>query len=201
MRVFVAGATGAIGRPLVGQLVEAGHEVTGTTRSAERAQELETAGANGVVCDALSAEPLARAVAEARPDVVIHQLTALPERFEPRKRNLYDETNRLRTIGTRNLLDAAKSAGARRFICQSIAFAYEPPGGATKDEGGAPFLDAPEPFGSSVRVIEEMERAVLDAGEIDGVILRYGWFYGPGTYFATGGSTAEDVRRRRYPIV
>jgi nucleoside-diphosphate-sugar epimerase len=201
VRVFVAGATGAIGRPLIAQLVEGGHQVTGTTRSPERAQELGKAGAKGVVCDALTAEPLAEAVAEARPSVVIHQLTALPHRFEPRKKDLYEATNRVRTVGTGNLLDAAKSAGARRFICQSIAFAYAPVGRPVKEEGDPLFSDAPEPFGSSVKVIERMERAVLGAPEIEGVILRYGWFYGPGTYFATDGSTAADVRRRRYPIV
>jgi nucleoside-diphosphate-sugar epimerase len=201
VRVFVAGATGAIGRPLVGQLVQAGHDVTGITRSAERAQELEKAGAKAIVCDALLAEPLVRAVAEARPAVVIHQLTALPNRFEPRKSDLYEETNQVRTVGTRNLLRAAKWAGARRFICQSIAFAYEPVGGPVKSEGDPLFSDAPEPFGSAVKVVEQMERAVLDAEGTEGVILRYGWFYGPGTYFATDGSTAADVRRRRYPIV
>lgn len=201
MRVFVAGATGAIGRPLVDQLVEAGHDVTGITRSPERAQQLEKAGARAIVCDALLAEPLVRAVAEARPAVVVHQLTALPERFEPRKRDLYEATNQVRTVGTRNLLDAARLAGAPRFVCQSIAFAYEPVGAPVKDEGDPLFSDAPEPFGPSVKVVEQMERAVRDADGIEGVILRYGWFYGPRTYFATDGSTAADVRRRRYPIV
>jgi nucleoside-diphosphate-sugar epimerase len=201
MRVFVAGATGAIGRPLARQLVEAGHDVTGITRSAERAQRLEKTGAKAIVCDALLADSLGPAVAEARPDVVIHQLTALPDRFEPRKRDLYEATNRVRTVGTRNLLDTAKAAGAHRFICQSIAFAYEPAGAQIKDERDPLFSNAPEPFGSAVKVVEQMECAVLDEEGIEGVILRYGWFYGPGTYFAPDGSTAEDVRRRRYPIV
>jgi nucleoside-diphosphate-sugar epimerase len=201
MRVFVAGATGAIGRPLARQLVEAGHDVTGITRSAERAQRLQKTGAKAIVCDALLADSLGPAVAEARPDVVIHQLTALPDRFEPRKRDLYEATNRVRTVGTRNLLDTAKAAGAHRFICQSIAFAYEPAGAQIKDERDPLFSNAPEPFGSAVKVVEQMECAVLDEEGIEGVILRYGWFYGPGTYFAPDGSTAEDVRRRRYPIV
>jgi nucleoside-diphosphate-sugar epimerase len=201
VRVFVAGATGAIGRPLARQLVEAGHDVTGITRSAERAQRLEKTGSKAIVCDALLADSLGPAVADARPDVVIHQLTALPGRFEPRKRDLYEATNRVRTVGTRNLLDAAKSAGAHRFICQSIAFAYEPAGGPIKDERDPLFSKAPEPFGSAVKVVEQMECAVLDEEGIEGVILRYGWFYGPGTYFAPDGSTAADVRRRRYPIV
>lgn len=201
MRVFVAGATGAIGRPLVGQLIGAGHEVTGITRSQERAAALEWAGARAVVCDALLAEPLAEAVADAKPEVVIHQLTALPDRFEPRKKGLYEPTNQLRAVGTRNLLAAARAVGARRFVCQSIAFAYEPSGGAVKDERDPLFSGAPEPFGSAIAAVEYMEKAVLDAEGIEGLVLRYGWFYGPGTYFDEDGSTASDVRRRRYPIV
>jgi nucleoside-diphosphate-sugar epimerase len=201
MRVFVAGATGAIGRPLVGKLIEAGHEVTGITRSQERATALEWAGARAVVCDALLAEPLEEAVADAKPEVVIHQLTALPDRFEPRKKGLYEPTNQLRAVGTRNLLAAARAVGARRFVCQSIAFAYQPTGGAVKDERDPLFSEAPEPFGSAIAAVEEMEKAVLDAEGIEGLVLRYGWFYGPGTYFDEDGSTAADVRRRRYPIV
>ena len=201
MRVFVAGATGAIGRPLVGQLIDAGHEVTGITRSQEGAAALEWAGAHAVVCDALLAEPLAEAVADAKPEVVIHQLTALPDRFEPRKKGLYEPTNQLRTVGTRNLVAAAQAVGARRFVCQSIAFAYEPTGGAVKDERDPLFSEAPEPFGSAIAAVEEMEKAVLDAEGLEGLVLRYGWFYGPGTYFAEDGSMASDVRRRRYPIV
>jgi 2-alkyl-3-oxoalkanoate reductase len=201
MRVFVAGATGAIGYPLVGQLIDAGHEVTGITRSQAKAVALEQIGAHAVVCDALLAEPLAGAVADAKPEIVIHQLTALPDRFRPRKRGLYEPTNRLRTVGTRNLLAAARRIGSRRFICQSIAFAYEPSGGPVKDERDSLFSEAPEPFGSAIAAVEAMEKAVLDAEGIEGLVLRYGWFYGPGTYFDEDGSMASDVRRRRYPIV
>jgi nucleoside-diphosphate-sugar epimerase len=201
VRVFVAGASGAIGRPLVGQLIDAGHDVTGMTRSAARASDLEDAGAHAVVCDALMAQRLALAVAEAKPEVLIHQLTALPDRFQPRKKDLYEKTNQLRTVGTRNLLAAARAAGARRFICQSIAFAYQPTGTAVKDERDPLFSEAAEPFGSAIAAVEEMEKAVLDTEGIEGLVLRYGWFYGPGTYFAEDGSTASDVRRRRFPIV
>jgi nucleoside-diphosphate-sugar epimerase len=201
MRVFLAGASGAIGRPLVRQLVDAGHEVTGMTRSPARASNLAEAGARAVVCDALSAEPLARSVADAHPEAVIHQLTALPDRFDPRKKHLYEKTNQLRTVGTRNLLAAAQSAGVGRFVSQSIAFAYEPSGTAIKDERDPLFSDAPEPFGSAIAAVEEMEKAVLDAEGVKGVVLRYGWFHGPGTYFAEDGSMASDVRRRRHPIV
>jgi nucleoside-diphosphate-sugar epimerase len=202
MRVFVAGASGAIGRPLVPRLVAAGHEVTGTTRSAERAEAIRAAGARAAVCDALDAEALRTTVAEASPEVVVHELTALPHRFDPRDKGIYDATNRLRREGTRNLLDAARASGARRFVCQSIAFAYAP--GArpeVKDEDAPLARGAPPPFGDGVRAIDEMERAVIGAEDLEGLVLRYGWFYGPGTYYAEDGSMARDVRRRRFPVI
>jgi 2-alkyl-3-oxoalkanoate reductase len=200
--VFVAGASGAIGRPLVPMLVQAGHEVTGTTRSDQRAEAIRAAGATPAVVDALDAEALRQAVEQAAPEVIVHQLTALPHRFEPRRKDLYDATNRIRREGTSNLLDAARAAGARRFLCQSIAFAYRP--GArpeVMDEETPLALGAPPPFGEGVRAIDEMERAVLGAENLEGLVLRYGWFYGPGTFFAEDGSTAADVRRRRFPII
>jgi 2-alkyl-3-oxoalkanoate reductase len=199
MRVFVAGASGAIGRPLVPRLVAAGHEVTGTTRSEERAEAIRAAGARAALVDALDPEALRAAVVEARPEAVVHQLTALPDRFEPRDKAIYDPTNRLRGEGTRSLLEAARAAGARRFVCQSIAFAYAPgPRPEVMDEDAPLALDAPAPFGDGVRTLVEMERAVLGAG---GLVLRYGWFYGPGTYYGEGGSTEADVRRRRFPVI
>ena len=196
MKVFVAGATGVIGRTLTAQLVAAGHEVIGMTRSHERAAAIEAAGATAAVCDALDAPALRAAVARAEPEVVVHQLTALPPRFEPRNPRLYDETNRVRTEGTRSLLEAA---GGARIVCQSIAFAYRP-GSEPRvvDEDTPLFTEAPPPFGAATHVVAEMERMVLEA---DGLVLRYGWFYGPGTYFGEGGSTARDVARRRFPIV
>jgi nucleoside-diphosphate-sugar epimerase len=193
--VFVAGATGAIGRPLIAQLVAAGHAVVGMTRSAERAAAVRAAGAEAVVCDALDAAALAAAVAAAAPDVVVHQLTSLPHRFRPRDKRLYDANNHVRRVGTHNLVAAA---GGRRLVCQSIAFAYRPQGGAVVDEDAPLFTDAPPPFGEGTRVIADMERTVL---EVDGLVLRYGWFYGPGTFFGDGGSMAADVSKRRFPIV
>jgi 2-alkyl-3-oxoalkanoate reductase len=202
MKVFVAGATGAIGRPLLERLVAAGHEVTGTTRSEARAEGVRAAGAAAIVCDALEADALRRAVGEAEPEVVVHQLTALPARFDPRNKEIYDATNRLRGEGTRNLLEASRAAGVRRFVCQSIAFAYAP--GAVpevKDEDAPLVADAPPPFGEGVRVLEEMERSVVEADWLEGIVLRYGWFYGPGTYYGDDGSTTSDVRRRRFPVI
>ena len=201
MKVFVAGASGAIGRPLVPRLIAGGHEVTGTTRSEGSAEAIRAAGASAAIVDALDADALHEAVERAAPEVVVHELTALPERFNPRKRGLYDATNRIRREGTRNLLDAARAAGVRRFVCQSIAFAYAPRERPEVMDEEAPLnLDAPPPFSEGMRVIAEMERAVLDA-ELDGLVLRYGWFYGPGTYYGEGGSMAADVRKRRFPVV
>lgn len=201
MRVFVAGASGAIGRPLVPRLVAAGHEVTGTTRSEVRAEAIRAAGATPAVVDAHDPGALREAVERAAPEVIVHELTSLPERFEPRKPDLYDATNRIRREGTHNLLEAARAAGTRRFVCQSIAFAYAPGAQPEVMDEDAPLMrEAPPPFSEGMRVVAEMERAVLDA-DLDGLILRYGWFYGPGTYYADDGSMASDVRRRRFPIV
>src|SRR6516165_11309603 len=135
MRVFVAGATGVIGRRLCPLLGEAGHEVTAMTRSPERAEELRTRGLDAVVCDVLDLEAVVSAVEEARPEAVIHELTDLPTRLEPRKyKTQLAGTNELRREGTRNLVQAARQAGAGRLLAQSIAFAYAPTGDWIKDE-------------------------------------------------------------------
>jgi 2-alkyl-3-oxoalkanoate reductase len=152
--------------------------------------------------DALDADALREAVERAAPEAIVHELTALPERFNPRKRGLYDATNRIRREGTSNLLDAARAAGVRRFVCQSIAFAYAPAAKPVVMDEEAPLnLEAPPPFSEGIRVIAEMEGMVLGAEGLEGLVLRYGWFYGPGTYYGEGGSMAADVRKRRFPVV
>jgi nucleoside-diphosphate-sugar epimerase len=201
VRVFVAGASGAIGRPLVPKLVAAGHEVTGTTRSESRADDVRHAGANAAVVDVFDADALRAAVDEARPEVVVHELTALPERLDFRKKDVYEPTNRVRTEGTRNLLDAARGAGARRFVCQSIAFAYRNDGARIKSEEDPLLEDAPGPFGGGVRALREMEAMVLGADAVEGLVLRYGFFYGPGTHYGQDGAIVADVTRRRLPVV
>jgi nucleoside-diphosphate-sugar epimerase len=201
MRVFVAGASGAIGRPLVPKLVGAGHEVTGMTRSEERAEAVRAAGARAAVVDVFDADALGAAMREAAPEVVVHELTSLPDRLDFRKEGIYEPTNRVRTEGTRNLLDAARGAGARRFVSQSIAFAYRPDGARVKTEEDALMEDAPGGFGTGVRALREMEGLVLGAEGMEGLVLRYGFFYGPGTYYGDDGTTTSDVRRRRMPIV
>jgi nucleoside-diphosphate-sugar epimerase len=200
MKVFVAGASGAIGRPLLRQLVAAGHEVTGTTRSAERADEIRALGCAPAVCDVFDRAALKAAVAEAAPEVVINQLTSLPRDYNPRRLD-YGPTNRVRTEGGGNLIAAAREARARRFVTQSISFMYAPEGDWVKGEEARLFTDAPGAFATGVRALIEHERAALEAPGLDSVVLRYGWFYGPGTYYASDGSIAEQVRKRRFPVV
>jgi nucleoside-diphosphate-sugar epimerase len=202
MKVFVAGASGVIGRPLVRRLVAAGHQVTGMTRSEDRAVEIREAGAAAVVCDVFDATPLEAAVREAAPEVVVHELTALPARLDYKaKQDPLAPTNRVRTEGTRNLLAAAKTAGARRLIAESVAFFYRPQGEWVKDEGAPLNLEAPGYFGGAAAALADLERQVSGAEGIEGVILRYGWVYGPGTYFDRVGSQTEDAMKRRLPIV
>lgn len=202
MKVFVAGATGAIGRSLVPRLLAAGHEVTGMTRSEERAADVRGQGASAMVADVFDEDRVRSVIAESAPEVVVHQATALPQRMDLKNLDaMYGPTNRIRTEGTRILLGAARAAGVRRVVAQSIAFLYAPEGDRVKDEDGAPFTDAPEPFGEGVRAVLDLERQVTGAEGIEGVVLRYGWFYGPGTYYSQDGATAEDVRRRRQPVV
>ena len=200
MRVFLAGATGAVGRPLLDQLVAAGHEVTGMTSRAENASRIEAAGARPVVCDALDSEAVSKVVAEASPEVVISQLTRLPREYNPRKID-YGPTNRARAEGGHNLIVAAQATGARRFVTQSIAFIYAPEGEMVKDEEARPWTDAPEPFRSGAHPTLDHEREAMQTPGLEGLVLRYGQFYGPGTYYASDGSVADQVRRRRFPIV
>jgi nucleoside-diphosphate-sugar epimerase len=200
MKVFVAGASGVIGRPLVRQLLAAGHEVTGMTRRAERAEEIRGDGAAAVVCDVFDAEALREAVVAAAPEAVVHALTALPRRYDP-KSDYLAATNRIRTEGTRNLVAAAEAAGARRLVAESIAFAYRPQGSWVKGEEEPLFTDAPGRFGATFAAVAELERRVLGAAGIEGLVLRYGWLYGPGTYYDRGEQQAEEVAKRRLPIV
>jgi nucleoside-diphosphate-sugar epimerase len=201
MRVFIAGATGAIGRQLVPLLVREGHNVTGMTRSPVRADWLRAVGATACMLDVFDHAALAEAVAAAAPDVVVHELTALPARLNPRDPEVFTATNRLRTEGTRHLLAAARAAGARRIIAESISFLTAPQGPSVLDETAPPYLQAPAPFGEAIAAALDLEQQVTEAEGIEGVVLRYGALYGPGTAYAGDGSTATDVRRRRYPIV
>jgi nucleoside-diphosphate-sugar epimerase len=200
MRVFLAGATGVIGRRLAPLLIAEGHEVTGMTRSSQRAEALRAMGVQPVIADALDEPAVAAAVRQAAPQAVIHQLTSLPRRIDPRKmRRDFELNDRLRSEGTRILVDAARAAGAGRILAQSIAFAYAPgPPGTLHGESDPLYLDAPEPFRRSARAVDALEGTVTGAG---GTVLRFGYFYGPGSAISRGGSIAEDVARRRFPVV
>ncbi len=181
MKVFLAGATGVIGRPLIGLLRGAGHEVVGTTRSSAKLADIEALGAKGVAVDAFDADGLKRAVAAAAPDVVIHQLTDLPDVSDPSKMEIVRENNsRLRIEGTRNLMAAAKAAGVRRAVAQSIAFVYAP--GPQPHREGDP-LESGEANRVTIEGVKALEDAVLNTPGIDGIVLRYGRLYGPGTWF------------------
>ena len=203
MRVFVAGATGAIGTPLVPMLVSGGHEVVAMTRSPRKAEGLRAVGATPVTADGLDRRAVVDAVVEARPDVVIHQLTALTG-FRSLKHwdREWEQTNRLRTQGTDHLLEGARAAGARRFVAQSYAgWPYAREGGPVKTEE-APFdPNPPEQMRPTLEAIEYLESRVLGAAELEGTVLRYGSLYGPGTSIALGGDIVEMVRGRKFPLV
>jgi nucleoside-diphosphate-sugar epimerase len=201
MKVFVAGASGAIGRPLVPQLLAAGHEVTGMTRREENAVAIRAAGAKAVVCDVFDAAALEGAVREAAPEVVVHELTALPPRLDPKSKDALTPTNRLRSEGTRNLIAAAKASGARRLIAESVAFFYVSEGDWVKDEDAPAFGEGSGSLGGAARALVDLERQVTGAEGLEGVVLRYGWLYGPGTYYDREGSQTEDFHKRRVPIV
>jgi nucleoside-diphosphate-sugar epimerase len=202
MRVFVAGATGAIGQQLVPRLVAAGHEVHGMTRSESKQAMLDELGAVPVVADALDPAQVAEAVAGARPDVIVHQLTAIGS-VDPRHFDRdFALTNRLRTEGTDHLLSAGQATGVRRFVAQSYgAWWYERTGGSVKTEEDP--LD-PKPareMRESWAAVRHLEEAVLGAKWTEGIALRYGAFYGPGTSMAPDGELPEMIRKRKFPLV
>ncbi len=202
MRVFVAGATGAIGKQLVPRLVAAGHAVVGMTHSESKRALLHELGAEPVVADALDPDQVAEVVARARPEVIVHELTAIGS-VDPRHFDRdFAVTNRLRNEGTDYLLAAGQAAGVRRFVAQSYgSWWYVRTGGPVKTEDDPldPAL-APE-MRESVAAIRHLEQAVLEAEWTEGIVLRYGAFYGPGTSMGPGGVQLEMVRRRKFPLV
>jgi len=205
MKVFVAGATGAIGKQLVPMLAERGHEVTGMTRTPAKQDQIQLLGARPVVADALDPEAVAQAVAEAGPEVVIHELTAIDAGSVRRSIDkAFAQTNRLRTEGTDHLLAAAKAAGARRFIVQSFAgWPYARIGGPIKTEEDPLDDSPPKQVRETLAGIRHLERTVTGAEGIEGLALRYGGFYGPGTSLGLNpdGEQIEMLRKRRLPVV
>jgi nucleoside-diphosphate-sugar epimerase len=211
MKVFVAGATGVLGRALVPQLVARGHEVVGMTRSASKQDLVRSLGADPVVADALDRDAVAQAVASAEPEVIVHELTALSgptsvrEARRPDRASAATMTNRLRTEGTDHLLAAGRAVGARRFVAQSFgAFRFARTGGPVHTEADP--LDPNDPP-AALRTVQAaylyLERAVTTIEWGDGLALRYGGFYGPGTStsLAPDAVVAALIRKRRFPIV
>ncbi len=202
MRIFVAGATGAVGRPLVSALITAGHSVVGLTRTAAKAETIKRMGAEPVVADGLDGGAIHEAVAAARPDVIIHEMTDLSGATDLRH---FDRTfagsNRLRTTGTDHLLAAAREAGVKRFIAQSYCgWPYARSGAVVKTEADELDPDPPEEFRPTLEAIRYLERAVTTSPQPEGIVLRYGAFYGPDTGMLDRAMIAQ-IRHRRVPLI
>ena len=205
MKIFVAGATGALGKQLVPQLVAKGHEVVGMTRSESKTDQLRELGAQPVVADALDPDAVAQAVAGAEPEVIVHQLTALSGSPDMRRPDRFFEvTNRLRTEGTDHLLAAGRAVGARRFVAQSYAgWPFARVGGPVKSEDDPLDPNPPDGIRATHAAIRYLEDAVTSTDWAVGIVLRYGGFYGPGTSVSSDprAEMSENIRKRKLPIV
>ena len=204
MKVLVAGATGAMGKQLLPRLAADGHDVVGITRSEAKLDLVRELGATGVVADVLDPDQVARVVAETEPEVIIHQLTALNRPFDVRHFDrTFEETNRLRTEATDHLLAAGRAAGVKRFIAQSYAgWPFARTGGPVKSEDDPLDPSPPDGIRQSFDAIRYLERAVTGADWTEGIVLRYGGFYGPGTSLSReGGEQTKQIRERKFPVV
>jgi nucleoside-diphosphate-sugar epimerase len=200
MKIFIAGATGAIGLPLVRVLCALGHEVTGMTRAGTGVDRLREAGALVSRADAFDARAVREAIGVASPEIVINQLTRLPA--DPAKIvESLPENSRLLREGGRNLLAAAEALGVKRYIMQSRGFFLDAPAGQLADESAKLRYRAPEPIGEEARAVGEHEDEVLASASLEGVALRYGVFYGPGTWYRPGGAIAEQLKGRKTAII
>ena len=202
MRVLVAGASGAIGLRLVPLLVTAGHQVTGMIRSQSKAEPLQRAGATPVVVDALDPTALREAVMDAQPEVVVHEMTALANASDLRHFDrAFAQTNRLRTEGLDHLLGAARETAARRVVAQSYCgWPFARVGGPVKTEDDPLDEAPPREFERSLQAIRHLESAVAEATDFDGIVLRYGSFYGPGSGLFDG-PALDQLRRRLFPVI
>jgi len=201
MKIFVAGGTGAIGRPLIAELLAKGHSVVALTRAPEKAQVLVEQGVEPAIADVLDADAVKAVVGCARPEVVIEQLTALPKTYTRESLKAAAAFNtRLRLVGGANVLAAAQAAGAMRYLRQSIAF-WAVPGRGLADEETPLAFDASPFVAADARIVTELEDRLLGNPNMEGVSLRYGFFYGPGTWFNPDGDVARQVREQQLPIV
>ncbi|MFC5396805.1 NAD-dependent epimerase/dehydratase family protein [Bosea vestrisii] len=200
MRILVAGATGAVGRALIPLLVDRGHTVGGLARQPDCVAGM---GATAIKADALNREVVITAVREFAPDVVVHQLTSLPAatglwRFD----KAFEQTNRLRTVGTEILLEAAHASRARRLVAQSFCgWPYSRIGGPVKTEADALDPNPPAQLRTTLVALKELEASVTSATSLAGTVLRYGSFYGPHTHLSPGSEMAQQVRKRLFPII
>ncbi|HBB33248.1 MAG TPA: dTDP-4-dehydrorhamnose reductase [Cyanobacteria bacterium UBA9273] len=208
MKIFVAGATGAIGRPLLDQLLARGHNVVAMTRSQERAQSLAAQGIEPAIrqslrfaiADVFDPDSVKAAITHAQPEVVIEQLTALPRTYSRESMSAAAPLNtRIRLEGGANVLAAAQAAGVRRYLRQSVAF-WGIPGAGLADEETPLSIDASPAVAADARLVTEIERRLLESN-LEGIALRYGFFYGPGTWFNPDGDVAQQVRQQQFPIV
>ena len=201
MKVFVAGGTGAIGRPLIAHLLANGHTVAALTRAPEKAKRLIEQGVEPAVADVFNPDAIKAVVGRFRPEVVIEQLTALPRTYTRESLGAAAAlNNRLRLEGGANVLAAAQAAGVRRYLRQSIAFWAEPGPGLADEETPLAF-DASPAVAADARLVTEVEHRLLGTPDVEGIALRYGFFYGPGTWFHPDGDVAEQVRQRQFPII
>lgn len=201
MKIFIAGGTGAIGRPLIAELRARGHSLAVLTRSTENAQALAQQGIEPAIADVFDAMAVTEAVRRAQPEVVIEQLTSLPRTYTPESMSATAGLNRLiRLEGGGNLLAAAQAAGVRRYLRQSIAF-WSVPGVGLADEDTPLAVNSSFPVAEDARVVAEIERQLLESPNIEGVVLRYGFFYGSGTWFNPDGDVAEQLRQQQFPII
>jgi 2-alkyl-3-oxoalkanoate reductase len=201
MKILIAGGTGAIGRPLIAELLAKGHDVAALTRTPEKAQALVEQGIEPAIADVFDADAVKAVVRRAQPEIVIEQLTALPKTYTAESMSAAAPFNRrIRLEGGANVLAAAQAAGVRRYLRQSIAF-WALPGPGLADEDTPLAFDASPAVAADVRVVAEIERRLFENPDIEGVALRYGFFYGPGTWFNSDGDVASQVRHGLFPII
>jgi len=201
MKFFIAGGTGAIGRPLTRELLARGHTIVALTRSPDGAQALVERGIEPAIADVFNPDAVRAAVSRAQPEVVIEQLTALPKSYTAEAMAAAAPLNhRIRLEGGANVLAAARAAGVRRYLRQSIAF-WAAPGAGLADEETPLALDASPAVAADARVVTELENRLLGNPDIEGIAMRYGFFYGPGTWFNPDGDVARQVREQQFPIV
>ena len=201
MRFFVAGGTGVIGRPLIAELLAKGHTVVALSRSADQAQTLVERGIEPAIADVFDPDAVTAVITRAQPEVVIETLTALPRNYTREAMSAAGPLNtRIRLEGGANVLSAAQAAGVRRYVRQSIAF-WAIPGPGLADETAPLAFDGPPAVAADSRVVNELEYRLLENPNIEGIVMRYGFFYGPGTWFNPDGDVARQVRQQQFPIV